>query len=64
MGLLPLSERDLGVLKEERDRLQDTYERCSEIFGPGAGPNAAKALDGINDAIEAIDAEIADRAGA
>jgi hypothetical protein len=47
MGLLPLSERDLGVLREERNRLQNTYERCSEIFGSGAGANAAKALGRI-----------------
>lgn len=64
MSLASLDERDLVVLKRERDNLQETYQCCAKVFGSGASPNAAEALDRINDAISAIDAEIADRSAA
>lgn len=61
MALLPLDERALAVLKEERKRLEATYKNCAEIFGPNRSATATEALEGINDAIEAISKEIGAR---
>lgn len=61
MSLPPLTERDLGVLVEERERLQDVYRKCAEVLGPYITPSGARALDRINDAVEAITKEIESR---
>ncbi|HDT2076668.1 TPA: hypothetical protein RCG84_002865 [Enterobacter roggenkampii] len=57
MTLLPIDERALPILQEERKRLQSTYDECSKII-PGS-----PALDKITEAIDAIDAEISKRSG-
>ncbi|ELQ9308670.1 hypothetical protein R3D73_001594 [Serratia marcescens] len=57
MTLLPIDERALPILQEERKRLQSTYDECSEII-PGS-----PALDKITKAIDAIDEEISKRSG-
>lgn len=62
MALPPLSERSTAVLQEKLERLRQTYNTCAEIFSPNITPNAAKALDRINDAIGAIGAELQSRA--
>lgn len=61
MALPRLDERSLDVLKEERKKLQETYDKCAKIFGPNISPSGARALDRINDAMEAIEKEIATR---
>lgn len=62
MTLPPLSERATAVLEEELRRLGETYKSCAEVFAPNITPNAAKALDRVNDAMIAIQAELRDRA--
>ncbi|WP_277983889.1 hypothetical protein [Sphingomonas faeni] len=64
MTLPPLDERDLTILDEERKRLGDTYKKCARAFGPNISPSGARALDRINDAMEAIEQEISTRTGA
>lgn len=64
MSLPPLDKRALAVLEEERKRLQDTYQKCAELLGPNISPSGARALDRINDAVEAIEKEISTRTGA
>lgn len=64
MSLPPLNERDLTILDEERKRLGDTYRKCAGVFGPNISPSGARALDRINDAMEAIEREISTRTGA
>lgn len=63
MGLPPLDERALAVLKEELKRLEATYQKCAEIFGPNPSGDAAEALRRINGAMEAIGKEVAARSG-
>ena len=63
MSLPPLNERALIILDAERKRLGDTYQKCAEAFGPSISPSGARALDRINDAMEAIEREIATRTG-
>lgn len=64
MDFPPLDKRTLAVLEEERRRLQNTLDRCTEILAPNISPIAGEALARINDAIEAIGQEIVNRAGA
>ena len=61
MPLPPLSERETIILQEQRRKLEHTYEECAKIFGAPISANAARALDRINDAMEAIDREISAR---
>ena len=61
MSLPPLSDRETNILQEQRKKLEHTYDECAKIFGAPISPNAARALDRINDAMEAIDKEIIER---
>ncbi len=61
MNLPPLNERDAAIL-EEKKRLEDVYKKCAEIFGsPNISPEGARALDRINEAIQAIGVELKNR---
>ncbi len=62
MSLPPLDERASTVLRAERDRLKDTYNKCAEALGPVISPSGARALNRIDDAVEAIEKELFDRA--
>jgi hypothetical protein len=61
MSMPPLDERSLAILIEERERLEGAYKKCAEAFGPHISPSGARALDRINDAMDAISKEIATR---
>ena len=58
MPLPPLSERETNILREQRRKLEHSYDECAKIFGAPISPNAARALDRIHDAMEAIDKEL------
>lgn len=60
-GLPPLDQRSLDVLVEEAKRLAEAYKSCAGVLGTPISPNGARALDRINDAMEAIRKEIQDR---
>lgn len=61
MALLPLDERDTAILEQELKNLKDTYRKCSEILAPRMTPESIRALDRINDAMEAIREELMKR---
>ena len=61
MPLPPLDERAIQCLQKELEHLQTTYKECAEIFSPNISPNGVKALDRINDAMNAISNEIRER---
>jgi len=61
MPLPPLSDRETIILQEQRKKLEHTYDECAKIFGALISPNAVRALDRINDAMDAIDKELSAR---
>jgi hypothetical protein len=61
MTLPPLDERSVGVLRAEKKRLEEAYKKCAEILGPIVSPSGARALDRINDAVDAIEKELQTR---
>lgn len=61
MSLPPLDERSLENLKAELGKLHDTYKECAKMLSPSISPHGARALDRINDAMDAIQKEIETR---
>lgn len=61
MSLPSLEDRELGVLKEELGRLEKVYKNCFEVLSKDLTDHGIRALDRINDAIEAVNAELQDR---